>query len=40
MRVWPALQHPVTAGVVAIACVIIGAFRRPNGSLAVKRPER
>ena len=40
VRVWPALRHPVTAGLVAIACVIIVLFRQPNGSLAARRPER
>src|SRR5262249_27497581 len=38
--VWPALRHPVTAALVAIACVIIVLFRQPNGSLAVQRQER
>jgi len=40
VHVWPALRHPVTAVLVAIACVIIVLFRQPNGSLAERRQER
>ena len=39
VRAWPLFRHPVTAVLVAIACVIIVLFRQPNGSLAVRREQ-
>jgi hypothetical protein len=36
-RLWPSFQHPLAAGLVCAAAVLIVLFRQPNGSLAVRR---
>ena len=37
LKIWPSLQHPVTAAVVLGASVVVVLFRRPGGSLGRRR---
>lgn len=36
-RLWPSANVPVVAGLMIAASIVIVLFRRPNGSLAVRR---
>jgi hypothetical protein len=36
-RIWPALQHGATAGLVLVAAILIVLFRRPHGAFAPGR---
>ena len=40
IRLWPAANLPVVAGLVIVACILMVLFRQPNGFLAVRRNRR